>query len=959
MVIERAILWRASLLGGASLVTLALFTAPSRAEEQLFNFYVNGATVGCCSSYTGQGQGPHDTPVPGGPPFITTSSGAGAMKEALVNAGNVGVNGGVITGPRSNDAYDGYGEVGFRQGGNIVTNYGGLSVNRQVDVTNGPGPGPAPTTITTAFANAGAYNAARWTDTITNNTNAPISGSISYFNNLGSDAGTRWVGSSSGNNLATTGNLWLTSLGVGQNDPVITHVIGNNAYALGSQMVHADGSDLPEWQYAVTVAPGQTQTLVLFNILTASTAYDPANTAPEIALGAQLANLLTNNGQPISADSLAFNFFTGMTVPQLQSVINFDFVGLTIDVSRPFFVETDFALNQSTGVFDGGTLKPTTSLTFAQPFVVNAAGGTIDNTNGTQAFSGGFSGTGGLDFIGPNTTILNGINSYAGATTVSSGRLVVGDDAHANASLTSAVTVASGGTLGGSGTVGTTVIDSGGTIAPGNSVGTLSVAGDLLLSSGSTYMVEIAANGGGDRLDVSGTATVTGAKVAVATLDPETSYQVGHTYRILDAASGVTGQFDGIVSQSAFLNFALDQGSDSVDLQVSLKKFGDVAFTRNQHATADALDGLQQSGPQLALYNSLLMLDPKAARNAFDQLSGEIHASAKTVLIGDSHFVEDAINDRLRAAFSGVGATAMPVLAYGDSDPNAATAAIGDALAPANTERFAAWGSAFGSWGSVAGDGNAAGLDRSTGGFLTGADGFVTENVRLGVMTGYSHTKFDADGSASSGESDNYHLGLYGGRQWGALGFRSGLAYTWHDISTKRSVAFQGFADRLSADYDAGTFQTFGELGYRIDTAGASFEPFANLAYVNLHTDSFAEKGGAAALTSASQSTDATFTTLGIRASTGFTVGATNVTARGMLGWKHAFGDTVPTSTVAFTDGDAFAVAGAPIARNAAIIEAGLDFAMSQNTTLGLSYTGQFANGASDNGAKADFSLKF
>lgn len=63
-------------------------------------------------------------------------------------------------------------------------------------------------------------------------------------------------------------------------------------------------------------------------------------------------------------------------------------------------------------------------------------------------------------------------------------------------------------------------------------------------------------------------------------------------------------------------------------------------------------------------------------------------------------------------------------------------------------------------------------------------------------------------------------------------------------ISTGRSVAFPGFVDSLTAGYSAGTFQAFGEAGYRIDKVTASFEPFANLAYVNLHTDGAPRRAG-------------------------------------------------------------------------------------------------------------------
>ena len=236
-----------------------------------------------------------------------------------------------------------------------------------------------------------------------------------------------------------------------------------------------------------------------------------------------------------------------------------------------------------------------------------------------------------------------------------------------------------------------------------------------------------------------------------------------------------------------------------------------------------------------------------------------------------------------------------------------------------------------------------------------GGDALVADSWRVGLMTGFSRSSFDADDRASSGSATSYLLGAYGGSQWGAVSLRTGAAYSWNNVDTRRAVTIPGLSEMLSADYDAGTAQIFGEAGYRIDTAAASFEPFANLAYVNVRTDAFTETGGAAALSQASSNTDATFTTLGIRASGDFALGTVNATARGMIGWRHAFGDVTPLSTLAFAGSDAFTVAGAPIARDAAVIEAGLDFAIAPKATLGVSYTGQFGSGVSDNGAEAGF----
>src|SRR5262249_22830403 len=180
----------------------------------------------------------------------------------------------------------------------------------------------------------------------------------------------------------------------------------------------------------------------------------------------------------------------------------------------------------------------------------------------------------------------------------------------------------------------------------------------------------------------------------------------------------------------------------------------------------------------------------------------------------------------------------------------------------------------------------------------------------------------------------------------GALGSRPGAAYTWHQIDTSRSVVFPGFNDQLSSRYDAGTAQVFGDLGYRIDAGhtavGAlAFEPFANLAYVNLRTDGFNESGGAAALSGHSGSTDVTFSTLGLRASSNFNLNGWAATARGSFGWRHALGDVTPVSLLAFAGGDAFGIQGVPVAKDSAAIEAGLDVAVARNVSVGISYVGQ------------------
>lgn len=126
---------------------------------------------------------------------------------------------------------------------------------------------------------------------------------------------------------------------------------------------------------------------------------------------------------------------------------------------------------------------------------------------------------------------------------------------------------------------------------------------------------------------------------------------------------------------------------------------------------------------------------------------------------------------------------------------------------------------------------------------------------------------------------------------------------------------------------------------------------------MSLRDDDFTESGGAAALTSRGDTTGVTFTTLGVRAERRLTLFTANATLKGTLGWCHAFGDVVPTSTNAYAGSDAFIIAGAPIARDSAIIEAGFDLELSPESTFGLNYAGQLADSAQDHGFKANLIL--
>ncbi|MBB2191890.1 autotransporter domain-containing protein, partial [Gluconacetobacter azotocaptans] len=568
---------------------------------------------------------------------------------------------------------------------------------------------------------------------------------------------------------------------------------------------------------------------------------------------------------------------------------------------------------------------------------------TIDIASGTATLAGAISdGTAPGDIVktGAGTLVLNGDSTYSRGTEIAGGTLQV------DGNLVSPVVADSGTTLSGTGSVGATTITSGATLSPaGNgSVGALRVNGDLTLATGSNYVVSVNAAGAHDAVQVSGHVTLGQGTVTVLAADG--AWNITQPNTIISATGGASGTFGSVVSNFAFLNSAVTAGTGGivVTLQRNGLDFAGVGTTRNQVATGEALDGVTSG----TLYNALVQTDAATARHALTALSGEIHASARTALIQDAYYVRDAAVERLRGAECAPGAASGMKTASG----NGAGAACG-------AQQVSLWMQDYGSFGHNAGNGNASGMGHSTGGFVLGADAPVL-GWQVGGLVGYGHTSFDSGAVSSYGHSSNVSLGGYAGTHWGRLALRMGASYTWNMLSMTRNVAFMGFSDRLNSRYGGGTAQAFGDLGYRFDLGPAMIEPFANVAYVNLHTNSFTEHGGAAALAGRATDTGVTYSTFGARFASTFRVGDVALTPNATLGYRHAFGLTVPTLHQAFLSGGAaFDVAGVPLSTDAALLKAGLQAKLTDRLDVGVSYIGQYGDHSTDSGLTGNVKVKF
>ncbi|MEL5465882.1 autotransporter outer membrane beta-barrel domain-containing protein [Serratia nevei] len=553
-----------------------------------------------------------------------------------------------------------------------------------------------------------------------------------------------------------------------------------------------------------------------------------------------------------------------------------------------------------------------------------------------------------------------------------------GSDVNNGQGYSSAASIKAGGTLGGNGTLGQTEIQSGGHISPGDgNIGTLTLKRYLNFIGESFYDVDIAGDGRSDQLLVAGKTTISDqAKVQVTALDPQTSYKTGQSYRILTSDGGIDGQFAAAVSKSAFLDVALNHSPNAVDLTIAQKDTGGenpggenpggenpggenpggenpgsgkpgifqtVAESGNQWNTAGALSTLVQSGPSLALYNSLLLLSAPEAREAFNQLSGEVYPSMQSNLIAGSTQLFNVLNQRMLRLFDN-DSLPIPPLAM-------------SLVQPAQAQNSGVWGQTFSSWGRNSGNGNVGKLDGNTTGFLLGADRKLADhNVRIGGYFGYSRGDYDVDSRRSKADTDNYHLGLYAAGQQDAFSLSGALGYTWHKIEGKRNVDFSGFSDRLKSDYDANSLLAFTEAGYRFGQPEMNVEPFINLSYIRLHTDSFQESGGAAALSVRNETMNTFYSTLGVR---GVTELPKNVSLYGSLGWQHAYGDKNTSSRMAFAGSDAFVTQGQAVDDNVMVGDIGVSVKLSRAATLDVGYQGQFGADTRVNSVNANLRWSF
>lgn len=550
--------------------------------------------------------------------------------------------------------------------------------------------------------------------------------------------------------------------------------------------------------------------------------------------------------------------------------------------------------------------------------LVKSAGNLTFDRSDAITFAGAISGEGTVTKLGGNTLNLTGDSSgFTGTTQVAGGIL------NLTGSLGGSLVLAQNAILTGAGKLGEVTVNSGTSMTPGgdDAIGRFDVAGNLTFANGSTYVVNTAADGTSDTVNVSGTATLGGA--TVRSLQGTGGYKASTRYTILTADSGVQGTFGTLTSNLAFLNPTLSYDANHVylDLLRNDTSFRSLAANGNQAATADAIES---QGAGVSVYDAVVALQAADVSPALGQLSSVSLASARTAMVDDARQVRETVQRHL------LGTNVDGQTANG------------------------AWASAWGHWGDRDGS---AGVDRlrsNGGGLLVGADRDLG-GVTLGGTVGSG--SLTARSGSDSVQAHSRVAGLYAAGAVGAWEWQAGAMYGWNRLESHRHVNVDGLAGSPSARYDATTAQAYVDGGYRFTFAKGSVTPFVNVARVQLDQDGIHERNSDAALDVQGQNDGVTLGSAGVR---GMLALGEGISAHATLAYQQAWGDVRPYDTQRFVaGGDSFTVAGAPLARHAALADAGVSFAVARNTTVSASYHGLFGGGAKDQGARMALEVKW
>jgi len=639
----------------------------------------------------------------------------------------------------------------------------------------------------------------------------------------------------------------------------------------------------------------------------------------------------------------------------------------------------------------GGALNGTTNAVIAQAtgtgnVIVSLTGGTVGNVSGnaitTSATTGSTTITTGVAIT---STGANAINATAtsGNIGITNSSTVNGATNAVFGSTSGTFNITNNGVLFGSvnvtgSNVATSTFANPGAWNAGNgnssfsgnfsNTGTLNAqnaaAGQVIAIAGNytgsgAYRVDVDAAGNADRVNIGGTATLTGGSVNALFLS---GAYISRNYTILSATGGLgsTTFTAGLTTTNLPAGFVASLAYTPTDVLLNLAAFlGTGAnLNQNQQNVANTINSYFNNGGALPPgFVTVFGLSGSALNTALTQLSGE-HATGlqPAANLSTGMFLASMLDPFVTGRSGGFGAA----MGYAPDTPSRVAVAARDAFAadmPVKApvpyiveQRWTVWGSAYGGRNRTDGDAvvGSNNLTASAAGFAAGADYRVSPGSVVGMAVAIGETRWNVSG-VGKGDADVAQIGGYASTRWDALYVSGAVALAWHRASTDRTLTIAG-TDRLEADFNATSFGGRLEGGYRYGSGNLGLTPYAAVQITGIHTSSYNEVATSGsnqfALSYREQSTNDIRSELGFWADTRHAFGnGALVTLRGRAAWVH---DYNPGSRIqaAFQTlpGTSFVVGGAAAPRDAALTSAVAEMRFSNGVTLIGKFDGEFSD---------------